>query len=200
MADPQYPSNIQPQGAQDQPTQQSFVDNDFSERQYSVTPVPAHTHNGTDSFPIDPNDLFNAQLYFQVRQTNLTSAQVLALHTTPITLVPAVGTIVTAASMNSVIIVGGITAKIYSGSSAYTGANNLEFRYTDASGAKVTADIPNTFINTSANSKVFGHVAGVTTFLTPVANSPIIVSVPVANPGAGNGRIVISVFYRVITL
>lgn len=170
---------------------------------FDVSPIPVHSHTGTESPQVDPNNLINSSLYFAVQQTVLSSAQILGLHSnTPISLVAPPGTPGSGVNMlTTMLIVEGITAKIYAGSVAYTGANNLEFRYTDASGAKVTADIPNTFINTVANTTAIAHVAGITTQFTPVSSSPIVVCVPTADPGgAGNGKIIISVKYRRITL
>lgn len=166
--------------------------------QVNLSPTPTHSHDGIGSPPIDPANLVNANSYFALQQTTVTDTQIKALHTTPITIVPAIGKGTSALNVNSVTIVEGITAKIFYVGTAFTGLNALEFRYTDASGAKVTADIPNTFINSGANA--FAHVAGVTTALTPVVNSPITVSVPVANPAAGNGIIVFVVKYRVVSL
>lgn len=167
---------------------------------YNTSPIPLHSHNGTDSVRVNPNDLINSQLYFAEKTTVLSSTNILSLFTTPITLVSPFGAGSNATTIiNSVIIVEGISAKISAGSAAYAGANNLEFRYTNASGAKVTADIPNTFINTTANTTAWAHVAGITTAFTPVYNSPIIVCVPTANPTTGNGSISISVKYRVIS-
>lgn len=123
------------------------------------------------------------------KRFTLTSAQILALNTTPITLIPAF--------LQSVIIVQGITARLNFNSIAYTGANNLEFRYTNASGVKISSDISNTFINSAVTS--YGHVAGTATELVPVFNSPIVVRVPTANPGAGNSTLDLFIKYHIIT-
>jgi hypothetical protein len=168
---------------------------------YGVSPIPAHTQSGTDSQQVDPNSLLNSTLYFAVKQTVLSSSQILALKDTPVTLLPAIGQNLTSAtSLNTALIVHGISAKIYAGAVAYTGANALEFRYTNASGAKVTADIPNTFINTTASTTAWAHAAGIITAFTPVPAKPIVVCVPTANPATGNGRIIISVYYRAVSL
>lgn len=165
---------------------------------YGVSLIPYHTHNGSDSPQVAFPTITNSSLYVALATVTLTSAQILALHTTPIVLVPIVGNNSSNVGINYVYIVEGITARIYYAGTAYTGANNLEFRYTDASGAKVTADLPNTFINSSANT--FAHVAGITTAFTPVFNSPIVVSVPTANPATGNSKIVLIIKYRIVYL
>lgn len=180
---------------------QSEIQKSTLKNVYDVSPIPVHSHDGIGSPQVNPNDLINASLYFAVQQTVLSSTQIKSLHTTPITLVGAQGIgNVTAAMINTVLIVEGITAKIYAGSTAFTGANNLEFRYTDGSGIKVTADMANTFINTTANTIAYDHVAGIVTEFAPVAHAPIVVCVPTANPGTGNGKIIISVKYRTVSL
>lgn len=124
-------------------------------------------------------------------QVTVPTASVLLLSTTPYTLVPAPGA-------GKYISIEEIVAKLTFNSVAYTGANALEFRYTDGSGAKVSADIANTFIN-SASGTSYASVKSVVTALTPVANAAVIVRVPTADPGAGNSAIVFSVKYRVVT-
>ena len=125
-------------------------------------------------------------------KVTLTALQVKALHTTPITLVSAPGS-------GKVVIVDDIVFGATFVSAAYTGSNNLEFRYTDGSGTKVTADIAAATLNFSTGTK-YGSVTGVTTELTALANAAVVVAVPVANPAAGDSPINFSVFYRVVTL
>lgn len=117
----------------------------------------------------------------------LTSAQVLALFTTPVTLIPAPGA-------GKSISVDEIVATVNFNSVAYTGANALELRYTNASGAKVTGDLAAAFIN-SAATRVDKAVAAA---VTQVQNAPIVAAVPTANPGAGNSTITFDILYRVI--
>lgn len=172
---------------------------DYSQsNQYGVTPIPAHTHNGADSLPIDFNSLINASSYVALKTVTLSPTQIKALFTTPITLVPAFGTNSSNVGINYVYIVEGITARLYYGGTTYTGANNLEFRYTDATGTKVTADMAAAFINSAANT--FDHVVGIVTEFTPVYNAPIIVCVPTANPATGNSKITFVVKYRVVAI
>lgn len=149
-----------------------------------------HHHTQFDSLGVAPTDLVNASLYFGVKKVTLTSAQISATHTTPIVLVPASGN-------NTFNIAESIDAKIVFNSTQYTGSNNLEFRYTNGSGTKVTADMGSAFINSSFTS--YDHVAGVVTELTPTTNAPIVVSVPSANPAAGNSTMIFTIKYRIIT-
>lgn len=151
-----------------------------------------------DIVPIYYTDLFGTSIYAAVATISLTSAQILALHTTPIVLVPTPTLLLTAGGKASVIIIEGITAKNAFNSIAYTGGNNLEFRYTDGSGTKVTADMASTFINSA--STAYDHVAGIVTEFTPTKNASVVVAVPTANPGAGNGGLTFVVKYRIISI
>jgi hypothetical protein len=121
----------------------------------------------------------------------VTTAQVLALNTTPIALVAAPGA-------GKIVLIEEITCKLVFNSIAYTGSNALEFRYTDGSGAKVTADMPSAFLN-SASGTNYQTVKSVVTTLTPVANAAVVVFVPTANPGAGNSDLAFKIKYRVVT-
>ena len=126
----------------------------------------------------------------QASQVTLTAAQIKALNTTPIMLIPARGA-------GTIIDIESIVAKLVYGSVAFTGANAIETRFTNGSGAKVAADIGSTFLNGTANA--IDHVGGVVTELTPVANAAVVLAVPTANPGAGDSTLVVTAFYRVIT-
>lgn len=172
---------------------------DYSQtNQYGVTSIPAHTHNSVDSLPVAFTSLINSSSYVALQTITLSPAQIKALFTTPITLVPAYGTNSSNVGINYVYIVEGITARLYYGGTAYTGANNLEFRYTNAAGTKVTADMAAAFINSAANT--FDHVAGIITEFTPAYNAPIVVCVPTANPATGNSKIVFVIKYRVVAI
>lgn len=127
----------------------------------------------------------------QTTSVTVATGSVLTLNATPVQLVAAPGA-------GKAIIIDGIVAKLVFNSIAYTGSNALEFRYTDGSGAKVTADIAASFIN-SASGTNYASVAGVTTALTPVANAAVVVRVPTADPGAGNSPIVFTIRYHVVT-
>jgi hypothetical protein len=119
------------------------------------------------------------------------TASVLTLNTTPYTLVAAPGA-------GKIILVDEITCKLVFNSVAYTGSNALELRYTNGSGAKVTADLASSFLNSSSGTN-YATVKSVVTALTPVANSPIVLFVPTANPGVGNSDLVFKIKYRIVT-
>ncbi len=128
-----------------------------------------------------------------VRTASVTvpTASVLTLNGTPVALVAAPGA-------SKVILIEEITCKLVFNSVAYTGSNALEFRYTNSSGAKVTADLSSAFLN-SASGTNYASVKSVVTQLTPVANAAIVVFVPSANPGAGNSDLVFQIKYRIVT-
>jgi hypothetical protein len=127
------------------------------------------------------------------RTTSVTvpTASVLTLNTTPYTLISAPGA-------GKIVLVDEITCKLIFNSVAYTGSNALEFRYTNGSGAKVTADLASAFLD-SASGTNYASVKSVVTALTPVANAAVVVFVPTANPGAGNSDLVFTIKYRVVT-
>jgi hypothetical protein len=116
---------------------------------------------------------------------------VLALNSTPVELVaaPAAG---------KVVLIEEITCKLVFNSVSYTGSNALEFRYTNGSGAKVTADMGSAFLN-SASGTNYQTVKSVVTALAPVAAAAVVVFVPTANPGAGNSALVFKIKYRIVT-
>lgn len=123
-------------------------------------------------------------------RVTLTSAQILALSTTPIQILPAGGT-GAYISIDEILVKGPAT-----GSTPYTGANALEIRYTDGSGVKLTGDAAAALINSASGrvDKVVG-AAG-----TAVANAAVVAVVPTANPAAGTGTITLDIVYRVIGL
>lgn len=118
---------------------------------------------------------------------SLTSAQILALHTTPITLVPAVS--------GKSIIVDSYVFTMNFVTSAYTGANNVEFRYTNGTGTKVAADTPSTVLDISSGT---ANYLGTNTASLLSVNSPVVAVVPTANPAAGAGNAVVTINYRLV--
>lgn len=151
-----------------------------------------HKHSGVgDSFQLNPAESFSFQQYYAlISRVTLTPAQVLALHTTPVVLVPAMGA-------RSYVLVDSVEARLAFNSVAYTGTNALEVRYTDGSGTKATADLPSAWLDSS--STAYQHASGVATALTPTANAAIVAAVPTANPAAGNSPVNFITNYRVIT-
>lgn len=131
---------------------------------------------------------FDSQGQQRARVT-LTSAQIKALNTTPITLVAAPGAGV-------YVSVDEIVATLNFGTTPYTGANAMEFRYTNGSGAKVTGDAASAWIDSASSAAVKVIAAAV----TPVANAAVVASVPTANPAAGDSTISLDIYYRLVTI
>lgn len=121
------------------------------------------------------------------KQVILTTAQILALHTTPQVLLPAVAgkTISVDEIMFKAPAAGGV---------AYTGANAVEVRYTDGSGAKATGDIAAAALNsiTSRVDKAIGAA------VTGVTGAAVVAAVPVADPAAGTGSVTFDIIYRYV--
>lgn len=123
---------------------------------------------------------------------NLSAANLIAMGTTPVSLISAPGS-------GKVILVESIVFKMTRTSTAYTGGGALEFRYTNASGAKVSADIAATVVTTGGAGTEYNSVAGVVTSLTPVANAAIVITNATAPFADGTGTAVVTIKYRVVT-
>ena len=124
----------------------------------------------------------------QVRKTTLTATQVKALNATPIELVPAAGA-------GKAILVDKIVAFLDYGGTRYTGSNAMQYRYTNGSGSQVTTALSSTRLNSTADT--IEKASPLNTVLV-IANAPVVASVPVADPGAGNSPITVWVHYSII--
>lgn len=126
---------------------------------------------------------------FEVSYT-LTSANILAMNATPVTILAAPGA-------NKVIIVEHIFLKMVTTATQYANGGAVEFRYTNGSGAKVTADIAAAVITATAGTSYTAN-AGVATSLTAVANAAIVITNATAAFDTGTGAGVIRIRFRVI--
>jgi hypothetical protein len=120
----------------------------------------------------------------------LTAAQIIAMGTTPVALIAAPGA-------GMAIIVDNITVKMVTTATAFTGGGAVEFRYTNAAGAKVTADVAAAVVTAGAGTS-FTNVRGVVTSLTAVANAAIVITNATAAFAAGTGTAVVSIDYHVV--
>ena len=125
----------------------------------------------------------------QVSVTPLSIAQILALNATPVTLVPAPGS-------GKCTFVNRIAMKMITTATTYANGGALEFRYTNASGTKVTADIASSVV-TAAAATSFTSVGGIEASLTGVTNAVICVSNASAPFITGTGSAVIVTEYIV---
>lgn len=125
----------------------------------------------------------------QRAQVSLTTAQILALFTTPVSLIPAPG-------VGKAISIEQVTAKVLStGKTAFAGANAVEVRYTNGAGTKLTAsDLAAAWLNNATDRA--DKVVGAAHTLT--ANAPVVAVVPTANPTTGTGTVTFDVLYRVV--
>lgn len=134
------------------------------------------------------NGVDNGAVIDSVKVT-LTSAQILALNTTPVTLIAAQGA-------NTYIEVLACVAYLKFNSIAYTGTNAANITYTNGAGAAATGTLASAFLDSSSSAAA----KVIPVAVTPVANAPVVISVGTANPAAGNSTITLDLFYRVVTL
>ena len=121
--------------------------------------------------------------------TALTSANILALNATPITLVPAPGA-------GKCTFVNRIGFKMITTATGYANGGALEFRYTNASGTKVSADIAAGVVTAGAATS-FTSVGGIEASLTGTVNAVICISNASAPFITGTGTAVVVVDYIV---
>lgn len=158
------------------------------------TSVLWDSYTAVDCFAVNNawyGNLGAQQRLFQAKIA-LSSAEILALNATPKTLIPAPGT-------GKVIVVRGITLKMVTTATQYANGGALEFRYTNASGAKVTADIAAAVVTAAAGTS-YTSVAGVTTSLTNVVNSLISLNNATAAFITGTGTGVIGISFEILEL
>lgn len=121
---------------------------------------------------------------------NLAAADIIAMRTTPIELVPAPGSGLTN-------IVDNITVKMTTTATAFTGGGAVEFRYTDGSGTKVTADVAAAVVTAGAGTS-YTNVRGIEASLTAVTNAKIVITNATAAFAAGTGTAVVTVNYHIV--
>lgn len=130
------------------------------------------------------------ELKLFTKKTTLTAAEMLASFTTPIALVAAPGA-------GKAIIVHRITGGVDYGSAAYATNTTQEFRYTDGSGTKVTADMA---ALVTATADKFVTVGGIEAALVPTENAAVVVMTATGNPTAGDSPVSYSVEYSIVSL
>lgn len=150
---------------------------------------------GDISKSIDANSVQIGQLALNTIQfvdVTLTAAQILALNTTPITLVAAPGS-------GLVTLVDSVFARLVYNSTTYScNASGAALKYTDGSGAAVGISLTQAFIQSSSGTNYL-HVRGGATALVPVANAVIVIQAASSDPTTGNSLINIRTYYRVVS-
>lgn len=125
-----------------------------------------------------------------VTTRTLTSAEILALNDTPISLIAAPG-----AGIG--IVVDKIITSIDYVSAAYATNTTLVFSYTNGAGTKVCADI--TALLTATADKIVTS-GGIEANLVVTANAPLVVSASGGNPATGDSDVEVTVVYRLVTI
>lgn len=123
-------------------------------------------------------------------KTTLTTAQVLALFTTPISLVAAPGA-------GYAILVHRVTGAVDYNSAAYATNTTQEVRYTNGSGTKVTADF--TALVTATADK-FVSVGGIEAATVLTENAAVVVCNATGDPVTGNSPVSFTVDYSIVSL
>lgn len=119
-----------------------------------------------------------------LRELTVSSVNFLALNTTILTPITAPGA-------GRVVVVTDILMEMTRTGTAYANGGALEFRYTDASGAKVSADISAALVTTGGAGVAYAHVAGIEASITPVVNASIRMGAASADfiTGTGTGKV-----------
>ena len=122
------------------------------------------------------------------KRVTISSAEILALNTTPKTLLAAPG----AGYYNDVY---SVSYSLDYGSAAYATNTTIETRYTNGSGAKVCVDSAN--LLTATADKVT-TVKPDDAELVNVANAAVVACVPSGNPATGDSPVYATILYRVL--
>lgn len=147
-----------------------------------VIPILLHAAGDSDAAP-----LFMADL-------SVTSAELLALYTTPLSAVAAPGA-------GKAVVPVMAQAFLDAGATAYDGVaagEDLVLRYTDASGAIAMTIEADGFVTASTDQHRVVH--GPATAYAPVANAALMLHMSAGNIATGNGTLKIRVWYRVLDL
>jgi hypothetical protein len=146
------------------------------------------------SLALDANSVEVGDVGFlNYADVTITTAQVLALNATPITLVAAPGA-------GKALIFQGAHLFLDFNSVAYDGIHadeDLSIKYTNASGAQLALVETTGFLGASADARRFVYPAS-TAAITPVPNAPLVLHLLVGEVATGNSPLKVRVYYKVI--
>lgn len=137
--------------------------------------------DGSDWYALNPPGLQG------LAEVSLSAANLIAMNATPVALIPAQGA-------SRVIVPHCITLQIVRTATAFTGGGAVEFRYTNGSGAKVSADMASSLI-TGAAGTAYDSVSGVTPELTVVPNAALVITNATAAFATGTGTAKVRIAY-----
>lgn len=159
----------------------------------AVTPSGDVTMTNAGVTAIGANKVLTGMLaknLLQVAVKTITTAQILALNTTPIELVAAPGS-------GLVLIPVALYATMTYATATYSAnAAGFSVRYTNGSGQTCAMTLTQAFIQQTA-SALFHIVAGATG-IVPVANAALVLYADTANPTTGDSALKIQVWHRVV--
>jgi len=159
-----------------------------------TTSSKIYRNSGTSALPSweDMTTISSSEIDPSIIRTavvSLTSANIKAMSATPVTLIAGV--------TGKTIVIDDICLKMTTTATGYTGGGAVEFRYTDGSGAKVTADIASTVITAEAGTS-FTINKSITTSLVGVVDAPIVITNATEAFATGTGTGVITCRYHLI--
>ena len=132
---------------------------------------------------------FNGTNYQRTASVSVTSAEILALNTTPKTLIASPGE-------DNFIIVDEVFLFHDHGGTDYVGGDDLAINYTDGSGDSLISDISETaFLEASADAYALHH--GIDCI--PVSGAAVVLFAKTSDPTTGDGTFTIKIKYRIET-